>query len=108
MSYFSKDEWDCESYEREQYTRAVEEREEAILDVKAKLMKLSDEKLIDFVLKRGEAMNVLDITFKVFDVCKQLRDHGWAPKGKQRGAIINVAAIAAYAIGQMEMEKEGQ
>jgi hypothetical protein len=99
MSYFSKDEWDCESAVREQSVRAAESREEAILDVKAKLMKLSDEKLIDFVLKRGEAMNVLDITFKVYDVCKKLHDHGWAPKGKQRGAIINVAAIAVYNTG---------
>jgi hypothetical protein len=99
MSYFSKDEWDAESAVREQNVREQEERDETILDIKGELMKFSDDELIEFVLARGERMNNLDIAFKVYDVCKRLRDHNWGPKGGQRQAIINVACIAAYNIG---------
>jgi hypothetical protein len=90
---------DDQSYEYEQSVRAAERREEAILDIKAELMKLSDEKLLGFVLRRGKRMNSPDIGFKVYDICKRLSDNGWTPTGKQRRAIINVAAITAYATG---------
>jgi hypothetical protein len=100
MSYYS-DLANDRADEREAGVRAAEKREEAILDIKARLMKLSDERLIDFVLRRGAGMNVPGMDFQVYDVCKRLRDNGWAPKGAQRGAIINVAAIAAYNFARM-------
>jgi hypothetical protein len=90
------------AYEREASVRRAEKREEAILDIKDKLMRLSDEKLIDFVLRRGEGMNSPNLDFQVYDVCERLRGNGWTPTGGQRRAIINVAAIAAYNLARME------
>jgi hypothetical protein len=98
MSYYGDLDND-HSYEYEQSVRAKEDREETILDIKGALMKLSDEALMSFVLKRGERMNRPGLTFRVYDVCKKLRDRGWSPTVGQRRAIINVAAIAAYDTG---------
>jgi hypothetical protein len=104
MSYYADLDND-RADEREANVRAAERREEAVLDIKAKLMKLSDEKLIDFVLRRGPGMNSPSIGFQVYDVCERLRGHGWSPTSGQRRAIINTAAIAAYGLARMSEEE---
>jgi hypothetical protein len=98
MSYYTDLDNDL-SYEREALAREAEQRKGAILGIKAKLLKLPNDKLLDFVLKQGERMNRPGMAFKLYAVCKRLRDNEWSPTFKQWMAILNTAAIAAYEDG---------
>jgi hypothetical protein len=74
-----------------------EMREHDIGMDRARLEKMSNMDLINYILKQGKRLNTLS-TFKTYDVAKRIKDNGWIPTQKQRGALINTAAIALNTI----------
>jgi hypothetical protein len=101
MSYYSDldDDLAADSMAAQEFRYQEENmRNKAIFAIKKALRKLSDEALVERVLQWGTVMNRPGMKFKLYDICKRLRDNGWTPQGRQRTAIINTATIALYDI----------
>ncbi|MDR0472325.1 MAG: hypothetical protein LBH43_01445 [Treponema sp.] len=78
---------------QQDFTDERSERQEEIEDTKEFLNAMSDNELLNYIIRHGKKLNTLP-SFKTYDIAKRIKDNGWKPTTKQRKSLINTAAIA--------------
>lgn len=94
MSYYSDNMTEADYLaEQEDWTDERAERQEEIEEQIEILEGMTDNELLDYIIRHGKKLNTLS-TFKTYDVAKRIKENNWKPTAKQRKALINTAAIA--------------